>query len=54
MDAMIDDRAFAQISGYIAAARGSPLNLHRWRSPRTIKKTFVLPRAVEYPFLSEE
>ncbi len=33
---------------------GSPLNLWRWVSPRTIKETFVPPRAVEYPFMAKE
>jgi len=28
---------------------GSPLNLLRWTSPRTIKETFVPPVVVEYP-----
>ncbi len=28
---------------------GSPLNLLRWTSPRTIKETFVPPTTVEYP-----
>ncbi|MFO0758321.1 MAG: L-glutamate gamma-semialdehyde dehydrogenase [Byssovorax sp.] len=33
---------------------GSVLNLYRWVSPRTIKETFVPPRAVGYPFLGAE
>ncbi len=31
---------------------GSPLNLIRWTSPRTIKETFVPPRHFGYPFLA--
>lgn len=30
---------------------GSPLNLFRWTSPRTIKETFVSPKSYRYPFL---
>ena len=33
---------------------GSPLNLLRWLSPRTIKETFDPPRTYGYPFLAEE
>lgn len=33
---------------------GSPLNLLRWTSPRTIKETFVPPTALGYPFLGAE
>lgn len=33
---------------------GSPLNLLRWTSPRTIKETFVPPTALGYPFLAAE
>ncbi|MDE2237762.1 MAG: aldehyde dehydrogenase family protein, partial [Elusimicrobia bacterium] len=33
---------------------GSPLNLLRWTSPRTIKETFDPPRDYRYPFLAEE
>jgi 1-pyrroline-5-carboxylate dehydrogenase len=29
---------------------GSPLNLLRWASPRTIKETFVTPVDYRYPF----
>jgi 1-pyrroline-5-carboxylate dehydrogenase len=32
---------------------GSPLNLLRWVSPRTIKETFVTPEDYRYPFLGE-
>jgi 1-pyrroline-5-carboxylate dehydrogenase len=32
---------------------GSALNLMRWVSPRTVKETFVPPRAVGYPFMQE-
>ena len=32
---------------------GSPLNLLRWVSPRTIKETFVSPEDYRYPFLGE-
>ena len=32
---------------------GSPLNLLRWVSPRTIKETFVTPVDYRYPFLGE-
>jgi 1-pyrroline-5-carboxylate dehydrogenase len=32
---------------------GSPLNLLRWASPRTIKETFVTPVDYRYPFLGE-
>lgn len=32
---------------------GSPLNLLRWVSPRTIKETFVTPEDCRYPFLGE-
>ncbi|MCM2279086.1 MAG: L-glutamate gamma-semialdehyde dehydrogenase [Oligoflexia bacterium] len=33
---------------------GSALNLVRWLSPRSIKETFVPPKSVAYPFMSEE
>jgi 1-pyrroline-5-carboxylate dehydrogenase len=33
---------------------GSPLNLLRWVSPRTIKETFVAPREYRYPFMDAE
>lgn len=33
---------------------GSPLNLLRWTSPRTIKETFVPPTVVGYSFQKEE
>jgi 1-pyrroline-5-carboxylate dehydrogenase len=33
---------------------GSPLNLLRWVSPRTIKETFVSPTDFQYPFLLPE
>ncbi len=33
---------------------GSPLNLLRWVSPRTIKETFVPARSVSYPFMESE
>jgi len=33
---------------------GSPLNLLRWASPRTIKETFVTPEDYRYPFLGED
>ncbi len=33
---------------------GSPLNLYRWLSPRTIKETFVPARDYRYPFLGAE
>ncbi len=32
---------------------GSPLNLLRWASPRTIKETFISPEDYRYPFLGE-
>jgi len=32
---------------------GSPLNLTRWVSARTVKETFVPPTAVPYPFMRE-
>jgi 1-pyrroline-5-carboxylate dehydrogenase len=32
---------------------GSPLNLLRWASPRTIKEIFVTPEDYRYPFLGE-
>jgi 1-pyrroline-5-carboxylate dehydrogenase len=32
---------------------GSPLNLMRWVSPRTIKETFTPPHAIGYPFLDD-
>ncbi|HEY9070314.1 MAG TPA: 1-pyrroline-5-carboxylate dehydrogenase, partial [Candidatus Ozemobacteraceae bacterium] len=32
---------------------GSPLNLLRWVTPRTIKETLVPPRSFEYPFMAE-
>ncbi len=33
---------------------GSPLNLRRWISPRTIKETFVPPTDHRYPFMDAE
>jgi len=33
---------------------GSPLNLLRWVSTRTIKETFDAPESFEYPFMDEE
>ncbi|NUN13841.1 MAG: L-glutamate gamma-semialdehyde dehydrogenase [Myxococcales bacterium] len=33
---------------------GSPLNLMRWVSPRTIKETFVPPRQAGYPVMGEK
>ncbi len=33
---------------------GSPMNLLRWTSARTIKETFVPPTNYRYPFLDEE
>lgn len=33
---------------------GSPLNLLRWTSPRTVKETLVPPTTVPYPFMDEE
>jgi len=33
---------------------GSPWNLIRWVSPRSIKETFDAPRDYRYPFLEEE
>jgi 1-pyrroline-5-carboxylate dehydrogenase len=33
---------------------GSPANLMRWTSQRTIKETFVPPRAYAYPHMAEE
>ncbi len=33
---------------------GSPINLMRWVSPRTIKETFLSPTDFRYPFLGEE
>jgi 1-pyrroline-5-carboxylate dehydrogenase len=33
---------------------GSPLNLYRWISARTIKENFVPPTDYRYPFLGEE
>ena len=33
---------------------GSPLNLQRWMSPRTVKETFVSPKQVSYPYMDEE
>ena len=32
---------------------GSPLNLTRWTSPRTMKETFVAAKDFRYPFLGE-
>jgi 1-pyrroline-5-carboxylate dehydrogenase len=32
---------------------GSPLNLHRWVSPRTIKENFNPPTDYRYPFMDE-
>lgn len=33
---------------------GSPLNLNRWLSPRTIKENFISPKSYPYPFLEKE
>ncbi|WP_404827055.1 L-glutamate gamma-semialdehyde dehydrogenase [Desulfuromonas versatilis] len=33
---------------------GSPLNLMRWVTPRTVKETFDAPVAFEYPFMNEK
>ncbi|MCK4428983.1 MAG: L-glutamate gamma-semialdehyde dehydrogenase [Candidatus Aenigmarchaeota archaeon] len=33
---------------------GSMINLQRWVSPRTIKETFVPPKAFNYPYMDEE
>ncbi|MEH0023077.1 MAG: L-glutamate gamma-semialdehyde dehydrogenase [Desulfobacter sp.] len=33
---------------------GSPLNLMRWTSPRTIKETFLPPEDYRYPFMEED
>jgi 1-pyrroline-5-carboxylate dehydrogenase len=33
---------------------GSPLNLTRWMSPRTVKENFVPPKSVLYPYMDEE
>ena len=33
---------------------GSPWNLLRWTSPRTIKETFVPPTSIGYPFMGAE
>jgi 1-pyrroline-5-carboxylate dehydrogenase len=33
---------------------GSPLNLYRWLSPRSIKETFAPPKDYRYPFLAAE
>jgi len=33
---------------------GSPLNLMRWISPRTIKETLIPPTDFKYPFMKEE
>ena len=33
---------------------GSPLNLMRWISLRTIKETFEPPKDYKYPFMSEK
>ncbi len=33
---------------------GSAMNLLRWTSVRTMKETFVPPRAIEYPHMAEE
>jgi len=33
---------------------GSPLNLVRWTSARTIKETLAPPREYKYPFMAEE
>jgi 1-pyrroline-5-carboxylate dehydrogenase len=30
---------------------GSPLNLMRWTSPRTVKENFLPPRDYRYPFM---
>lgn len=38
---------------YINDKAGSPLNLLRWVTPRTIKETLVPPRSFEYPFMAE-
>jgi len=32
---------------------GSPLNLIRWTSARTVKENFVPPRDYPYPFMAE-
>jgi len=32
---------------------GSPLNLHRWVSPRVIKEAFLPGRDIDYPFMME-
>jgi 1-pyrroline-5-carboxylate dehydrogenase len=32
---------------------GSPLNLIRWVSPRTLKETFVPPRDFPYPYMED-
>jgi 1-pyrroline-5-carboxylate dehydrogenase len=33
---------------------GSPQNLQRWVTPRTLKETFDPPRDYRYPFMAEE
>jgi 1-pyrroline-5-carboxylate dehydrogenase len=33
---------------------GSPLNLYRWMSLKTVKETFTPPHEVSYPFMLEE
>ncbi len=33
---------------------GSPLNLERWVSPRTIKETLLSPTSFRYPYMEEE
>ena len=33
---------------------GSPMNLLRWVSQRTIKETFVPPKDFRYPFMQDE
>ena len=33
---------------------GSPLNLYRWISIRTIKQTFDSPKKYKYPFMEQE
>jgi 1-pyrroline-5-carboxylate dehydrogenase len=33
---------------------GGPLNLLRWISPRSVKRTLAIPQEWTYPFLSED
>jgi 1-pyrroline-5-carboxylate dehydrogenase len=42
----------ARLSGTNDKA-GSPLNLYRWLSPRTVKETFNPPKDYRYPFLGK-